>query len=321
MKITFVCALVILTAVEGRKPLRSLFTNLLTHDHGNVNKKKTSLPTRTATTRSESPFNQYTKGRDKLQVWHNHPVNSRNPFHNMHVEGTTSSATTTSTAGESHPSSPPVESTWMNDDSSTTFSLEPQAPRSQTRQRFDTKGRKENASILSKHFRIIPIVFLLQLVVKAGIAEANNESIAQLYRMFILHMTFGVFLGVSKNPSFGLICILQFFVSTLSLVAHLHGMVLQLIVYGSISVWLLLLLFNRNNDTSLFLQERLPAGLAIAASAFMLVAPTHIDFESTKLLPGILVIFLYFDLLTRLLFPPNEPIYKSPNTMQTSPYV
>ena len=267
-------------SVEGRKSIKSLFTHLLTHS--TTKKAPTVRPKNTFLNANEKVFADQQGSHHYLgpRFIHQHPshdISTKDSAPTVTINpNTTDSDSTRSNSGRSIP-------------------------------RFE----RGNASILSKHFRAVPLLFLLHLVIRAGIAEASKDNTAHLYRICILHLAYGLFLVVAKRPSPGLIIVLQFLVSTLSLLTHLEGVVLQLMVYGSISVWLVLMLFD--NDESLFLQGRLPVGLAIGAAALMCVAPNEIDLESTKLLPGLLVILLYFDLLGRLVFPSTENSHDEPN--------
>ena len=280
MRIVFIGTMLFCHSVEGRKSIKSLFTHLLTHS--TTKKAPTVRPKNTFLNANEKVFADQQGSHHYLgpRFIHQHP---------SHDISTKDSAPTVTI----NPNTTDSDSTRSNSGRSTP--------------RFE----RGNASILSKHFRAVPLLFLLHLVIRAGIAEASKENTAHLYRICILHMAYGLFLGVAKRPSPGLIIVLQSLVSTLSLLTHLEGVVLQLMVYGSISVWLVLMLFD--NDESLFLQGRLPVGLAIGAAALMCVAPNEIDLESTKLLPGLLVILLYFDLLGRLVFPSTENSHDEPN--------
>ena len=278
----FIATMLLCRSVEGRKSIKSLFTHLLTHS--TTKKAPTVRPKNTFLNANEKVFADQQGSHHYLgpRFIHQHP---------SHDISTKDSAPTVTI----NPNTTDSDSTRSNSGRSTP--------------RFE----RGNASILSKHFRAVPLLFLLHLVIRAGIAEASKQNTAHLYRICILHMAYGLFLVVAKRPSPGLIIVLQFLVSTLSLLTHLEGVVLQLMVYGSISVWLVLLLCDKSNDASLFLQGRLPVGLAIGAAALMCVAPNEIDLESTKLLPGLLVILLYFDLLGRLVFPSAEFSHDEPN--------
>ena len=55
-------------------------------------------------------------------------------------------------------------------------------------------------SSLSRRFRV-PLLILLHLIVRAGIADAKNYKFARLLRVGILHLSFGIFLALAEEPS------------------------------------------------------------------------------------------------------------------------